>query len=87
MAALSLPAAILDNLIPGTENEVTQDGDRKRKGRHLAPPSQRGSKTRPILLMELRLSCSSPSICLQCVESRTTIVNLYDLGERLIYGT
>ena len=42
MAALPLPAAILDDLICGTENEVIQDGRRKRKGRHLAPHSSMG---------------------------------------------
>ena len=31
----------------GTGNEVIQDGDRKRKGRHLAPPPQWGSKNSP----------------------------------------
>ena len=31
----------------GTGNEVIQDGDRKRKGRHLAPPPQWGSKKPP----------------------------------------
>ena len=47
MAALPLPAAILDDLICGTGNEVIQDGGRKRKGRHLAPPPQWGSKNAP----------------------------------------
>ena len=43
MAALPLPVAILDDLIsPGNGNEVIQDGDRKRKGRHLAPHSAMG---------------------------------------------
>ena len=46
MAALPLPAAILDDLICGT-NEVIQDGDRKRKGRHFPPPPQWGSKKPP----------------------------------------
>ena len=46
MAALPLPAAILDDLISGSENEVIQDGGRKWKGRHLAPP-QWGSKRSP----------------------------------------
>ena len=32
---------------PRTGNEVIQDGDRKRKGRHLAPPPQWGSKNSP----------------------------------------
>ena len=45
MAALPLPAAILDDLIPG--NEVIQDGGRKRKGRHFPPPPQWGSKNSP----------------------------------------
>ena len=46
MAALPLPAAILDDLIPGTSgNEVIQDGGLKRKGRHLAPPPQWDRKT------------------------------------------
>ena len=40
MAALPLPAAILDDLISGSANEVIQDGHRKRKGRHFAPPPQ-----------------------------------------------
>ena len=31
----------------GTGNEVIQDGGRKRKGRHLAPPPQWGSKKVP----------------------------------------
>ena len=40
MAALPLPVAILDDLISTSGgNEVIQDGDRKRKGRHLAPRS------------------------------------------------
>ena len=47
MAALPLPVAILDDLICGTGNEVIQDGGRKRKGRHLAPPPQWGSKNAP----------------------------------------
>ena len=42
MAALPLPAAILDDLILGSANEVIQDGCRKRKGRHLAPHSSIG---------------------------------------------
>ena len=40
MATLPLPAAILDDLICGTGNEVIQDGGRKRKGRHFPPPPQ-----------------------------------------------
>ena len=32
---------------PVPANEVIQDGDRKRKGRHLAPPPQWGSKNPP----------------------------------------
>ena len=40
MAALPLPAAILDDLISGFGNEVIQDGGRKRKGRHFPPPPQ-----------------------------------------------
>ena len=47
MATLPLPAAILDDLICGTGNEVIQDGRRKRKGRHFAPPPQWGSKNSP----------------------------------------
>ena len=47
MAALPLPTAILDDLIPGTGNEVIQDGGRKRKGRHFPPPPQWGSKRPP----------------------------------------
>ena len=47
MAALPLPVAILDDLISGTGNEVIQDGDRKRKGRHFPPPPQWGSKNAP----------------------------------------
>ena len=47
MAALPLPAAILDDLICGTGNEVIQDGERKRKGRHFPPPPQWGSKKPP----------------------------------------
>ena len=50
MAALPLPVAILDDLIPSFGNEVIQDGDRKRKGRHLAPPPQWGSKNPPQVL-------------------------------------
>ena len=50
MAALPLPAAILDDLICGTGNEVIQDGDRKRKGRHFPPPPQWGSKKPPQVL-------------------------------------
>ena len=42
MAAFPLPAAILDDLILGSANEVIQDGRRKRKGRHLAPHSSIG---------------------------------------------
>ena len=56
MAALPLPAAILDDLICGTGNEVIQDGGRKRKGRHLAPPPQWGSKNAPYTTY--RLQCS-----------------------------
>ena len=50
MAALPLPAAILDDLICGTGNEVIQDGGRKRKGRHFPPPPQWGSKKPPQVL-------------------------------------
>ena len=35
---------------PVPANEVIQDGDRKRKGRHLAPPPQWGSKNPPQVL-------------------------------------
>ena len=42
MATLPLPVAILDDLICGTGNEVIQDGDRKRKGRHFAPRTAMG---------------------------------------------
>ena len=47
MVALPLPAAILDDLICGTRNEVIQDGGWKRKGRHFPPPPQWGSKNAP----------------------------------------
>ena len=47
MAALPLPAAILDDLICGNGNEVIQGGGRKRKGRHFPPPPQWGSKRPP----------------------------------------
>ena len=47
MATLPLPVAILDDLISGSANEVIQDGGRKRKGRHFAPPPQWGSKKVP----------------------------------------
>ena len=47
MAALPLPVTILDDLISGSANEVIQDGGRKRKGRHFAPPPQWGSKKVP----------------------------------------
>ena len=46
MAALPLPVAILDDLISGSRNEVIQDGDRKRKGRHFPPPSTIGVEKR-----------------------------------------
>ena len=55
MAALPLPAAILDDLIPGSGNEVIQDGGRKRKGRHLAPPPQWGSKNAPYTTIEAKI--------------------------------
>ena len=42
MAALPLPAAILDDLICGTGNEVIQDGGRKRKGRHFSTTTTMG---------------------------------------------
>ena len=44
MAALPLPVAILDDLIPVSG---IQDGDRKRKGCHFPPPPQWGSKRPP----------------------------------------
>ena len=47
MAAILLPVAILDDLICGTGNEVIQNGGRKRKGGHLTPPPQWGSKNSP----------------------------------------
>ena len=50
MAALTFPAANLDDIICGTGNEVIQDGGRKRKGRHFTPPARWGRKGRPILL-------------------------------------
>ena len=53
MATLPLPAAILDDLICGTGNEVIQDGRRKRKGRHFAPPPQWGSKNSPYTTVHL----------------------------------
>ena len=51
MAALPLPVAILDDLISGSANEVMQDGDRKGKGRHLAPPPHGDRKTLPMSWM------------------------------------
>ena len=42
MATLPLPAAILDDLICGTGNEVIQDGGRKRKGRHFSTTTTMG---------------------------------------------
>ena len=57
MAALPLPAAILDDLICGTENEVIQDGRRKRKGRHLAPHSSMGVEKAALYYY------GSPAIC------------------------
>ena len=53
MAALPLPAAILDDLISGSANEVIQDGGRKRKGRHFPPPPQWGSKNAPQVLVDV----------------------------------
>ena len=53
MAALPLPAAILDDLIFRTGNEVIQDGGRKRKGRHFPPPPQWGSKRPPQVLVDV----------------------------------
>ena len=46
MVALPLPVAILDDLISGSANDVIHHGGRKRKGLHLAPPPEWGSKTR-----------------------------------------
>ena len=55
MAALPFPVAILDDPISAgrptdvtrSGNGVIQYGDRKRKGRHLPPPPQWGSKKVP----------------------------------------
>ena len=49
----ALPAAILDDLISGSENEVIQDGGRKQKGGHLAPPPQWGSKNSTQVLVDV----------------------------------
>ena len=46
MAALPLPAAILDDLISGSANEVIQDGGRKRKGRHFSAAAAMGIEKR-----------------------------------------
>ena len=54
----------------GTRNEVIQDGNRKRKSRHLAPPPQWGRKTLPILLMVNSLRPSDAYICV----SKLTII-------------
>ena len=56
MATLPLPVAILDDLISGSANEVIQDGGRKRKGRHFAPPPQWGSKKVPYTTMDILVS-------------------------------
>ena len=52
MSALPLPAPILDDL-SDSANEVIQDGGRKRKGHHLAPPPQWGSKRSPEVLVDV----------------------------------
>ena len=39
--------------VAGSGNEVIQDGGRKRKGRHLAPPPQWGSKRPPQVLVHV----------------------------------
>ena len=56
MAALPLPVTILDDLISGSANEVIQDGGRKRKGRHFAPPPQWGSKKVPYTTNKAQIS-------------------------------
>ena len=75
MAALPLPVAILDDLICGTGNEVIQDGDRKRKGRHLAPPPQWGLKNAPYTTMILRMHIKNLQI-------DTVQINSYTETER-----
>ena len=59
MATLPLPVAILDDLISGSANEVIQDGGRKRKGRHFAPPPQWGSKKVPYTTVHIPLPLHS----------------------------
>ena len=53
MAVRPPPAVILDDFISGSANDVIQDGDRKRKGRHFTPPPQRGSKRPPQILVDV----------------------------------
>ena len=67
MAALPLPTAILDDLIPGTGNEVIQDGGRKRKGRHFPPPPQWGSKRPPYTTARESISHCSQQFFHGCV--------------------
>ena len=55
MAALPHSAAILDDLICGTGNEVIQDGGRMREGRHFPPPPQWGSKSSPYTTRSVHL--------------------------------
>ena len=72
MAALPLPAAILDDLICGTENEVIQDGRRKRKGRHLAPHSSMGVEK-----AALYYSCIQKHINTALINLTWDICNIY----------
>ena len=46
----------------GTGNEVTQDGDRKRKGRHFPPPSTIGIEKRALYYYSLILRCGHWSL-------------------------
>ena len=57
MAALPLPVAILDDIILAswTGNEVIQDGERKRKGRHFLRRRRNGG--RKIISMLVIISC------------------------------
>ena len=63
MAALPLPVAILDDLIAGTGNEVIQDGDRKRKGRHFPPPSTMGVEKRALYYCCVIVSIQQVDMC------------------------
>ena len=72
---------------PETGNEVIQDGGRKRKGRHLAPPPQWGSKNAPYTTPTPGVSISVSRLPWQEPDPHATALKhplAYDVTEALL---